>query len=125
MNSPMIPVSIGELIDKITILKIKQKQIKDSDKLSNILYELNLLEKIKYDLQLNRLDLLEQQLYDVNSRLWNIENFKRSCEKEQNFDDEFIRAARSVYQLNDLRAAIKREINQITDSKIVEEKQHL
>lgn len=120
----MIPVSIGELIDKITILQIKQKKITNSDKLKNINHELNLLEKIKYDLGLNNLILLEQQLYDVNSRLWDIENLKRSCEKNQKFDDEFIRAARSVYQLNDLRAAIKREINQITSSEIVEEKSH-
>lgn len=124
MNSLLIPVSIGELIDKITILKIKQKRIKDTDKLKNVAYELDLLEKIKYDLGLNNLVMLEQQLYDVNSRLWDIENFKRSCEKEQNFDEEFIRAARSVYQFNDIRAAIKREINQITQSSIIEEKSH-
>lgn len=120
-----IPVSVGELIDKITILKIKLKKIIDADKLKNIEKELNLLENIFNSLNLqNKVKKLQDKLYDVNSQLWDIEDRKRQIEVEKNFNDEFIRLARDVYLKNDKRALIKKEINLTTGSGIIEEKSY-
>lgn len=120
-----IPVSIGELIDKITILEIKLELIKDLYKLSNIEYELDQLNAKLNQLNLPK-DVEEQKiaLTAVNRRLWDIENFKRDCEKKKKFDDKFIEAARNVYIFNDERAAIKRKINLIAGSDIIEEKSY-
>ena len=120
------PISIGELIDKITILKIKSILIKDADKLFNIEKELQLLEELKDDLNLdlNNVDPLQQQLYKVNLELWHIENYKRECEKNQTFDEEFVQLARQVYLKNDFRASIKKQINELVGSTIVEEKSY-
>ena len=120
------PVSIGELIDKITILRIKTHLIDDQYKLDNVNKELRLLEDLKNTLGLNltQLDSLEQDLYNINRELWDIENFKRSCEHNQLFNEQFIAAARQVYLKNDRRAQIKRDINLLTNSTIVEEKHH-
>ena len=122
----LAPISVGELIDKITILKIKSNLIKDADKLFNIEKELQSLEELKdeLNLDLNNVDPLQQQLYKVNVELWHIENFKRECEKNQTFDSVFIETARQVYLKNDLRAEIKRRINDIAGSTIVEEKSY-
>jgi hypothetical protein len=123
----MIPVSVGELIDKITILRIKAQLIHSPDKLKNIEQELQLLEEVKDSTDLPdliELDLLEQELYRVNRQLWDIENYKRACEQTSNFDVLFIEAARNVYLKNDQRAEIKRQINQLAGSKIVEEKSY-
>lgn len=117
----MAPISIGELVDKITILQIKQSKTQDQLKLSNINTELELLQKILSSLNID-IETLKDQLYAVNLDLWHIEDYKRACEKEQNFDDGFVNAARQVYLKNDLRAEIKREINLQTNSLIVEEK---
>ncbi len=122
----LAPISVGELIDKITILKIKSNLIKDKIKLSNIQKELQALEELKHtmNLDLDKLDPLESQLYKVNLELWHIENYKRQSEKEQLFDDAFINAARQVYLKNDLRAKIKKDINTLVGSSIVEEKSY-
>jgi hypothetical protein len=120
------PISVGELIDKITILRIKSEQITDSAKLKNIAQELELLTELKTNLNINsdNIDTLEQQLYEVNQELWVIEDTKRQCEREQNFGPGFVYVARQVYLKNDLRAAIKRGINQLSGSNIVEEKSY-
>ena len=120
------PISVGELIDKITILRIKSEQINDISKLKNVTQELELLNDIKTNLNINsdNVDTLEQQLYEVNRDLWTIEDTKRQCEQEQNFGPGFVYVARQVYLKNDLRAAIKRSINQLVGSTIVEEKSY-
>ena len=117
------PISIGELIDKITILKIKSILITDPVKLKNIEQELQLLEELKDSLNID-VDSLQSKLYGVNLELWHIENYKRECEKNQSFDDKFIETARQVYLKNDLRAEIKRKINLMVGSTIVEEKSY-
>jgi len=120
------PVSVGELIDKITILRIKTHEITQPSQLANIEQELQLLEELRDTLALDpdTIDPLEHQLYGINSELWAIENYKRSCEATGNFDAEFVQAARNVYLKNDQRADVKRRINQLTNSSIREEKQH-
>ena len=120
-----IPVSIGELIDKITILEIKLELIDDEYKLGMVRNELDLLNERRQNLSLST-DLLdlEIELRQVNRRLWHIENLKRAHEAAQTFDNNFIQAARDVYIYNDQRAQIKRRINQLTGSLIQEQKQH-
>jgi hypothetical protein len=120
------PISIGELIDKITILKIKSILIVDTIKLKNIEQELQLLEELKDSLNvdIDTLEPLQSKLYGVNLELWHIENYKRLCEKNQTFDDKFIETARQVYLKNDLRAEIKHSINTMFGSTIVEEKSY-
>ena len=126
MANVHIPVSLGELIDKITILEIKRSKITDESKLRNVLRELDLLEHIW---QVSRLDrnLIEAewlQLRAVNEALWGIEDRKRLKEAAASFDQEFIALARAVYFENDKRAAIKRSINEKLGSDIVEEKSY-
>ena len=118
-----IEVSIGELYDKVTILRIKKDRIKDSKKLFNINKELIYLENkiLNNDPQVNN---LVDELYKINSKLWNIENSKRRCEAENNFGWDFIQLARDVYIYNDKRAEIKRKINVLTYSDVVEEKEY-
>ena len=118
-----IEVSIGELYDKVTILKIKKDRIKDSEKLFNINKELIYLENkiLNNDPQVNN---LVDELYKINSKLWDIENSKRRCEVENNFGWDFIQLARDVYIYNDKRAEIKRKINVLTYSDVVEEKEY-
>jgi len=111
MNFPNVPVSIGELIDKITILQIKSKHTDNE----YIIKELNDLIKIAEDLQVYKQSYLNE-LMEVNQSLWYIEDEIRIKEKNQEFDDEFIELARSVYKQNDLRAVIKRKINDETQS---------
>jgi hypothetical protein len=117
-----IPVSLGELYDKITILEIKQKEIKDENKLVFINKELELLNDIasEYPIESD----LYLRLKRVNLHLWKIEDDIRMREKEQRFDDYFIHFARSVYKTNDERSEIKREINEQYDSDIVEVKSY-
>ena len=123
----MAPISVGELVDKITILLIKQERIFSEDKLKNINKELaqltELLDTLTADHFENIADLF-LQLKDINNQLWDIENYKRACESTDNFDLIFIEAARNVYLKNDERARIKREINLLTGSGIVEEKSY-
>jgi hypothetical protein len=120
-----IPVSAGELIDKITILRVKVERI-DAAKKPNVVLELRLLEAI-LDRELPpspELAALTGRLAEVNARLWDIEDGKRACERRGAFGADFVALARSVYIENDRRAAIKREINEITGSEIVEEKSY-
>jgi hypothetical protein len=121
----LAPISLGELIDKITILELKQELIKDQAKLENIRYELDELNKILSNLLIKTPTQNEREaLKAVNRALWDIENFKRECEGNGRFDRAFIEAGREVYLKNDVRAKIKRDINIKTGSSIVEEKSY-
>lgn len=117
----LAPISVGELLDKISILEIKSKFAIDPAKLQNITTELEELTALKPAMS-DSLRELYTQLKEVNLELWNIEDFKRTCEKEQNFGEDFVAAARKVYLRNDYRAALKKSINNLTGSHIVEEK---
>jgi hypothetical protein len=121
----LAPISLGELIDKLTILELKEEYIKDSQKQANIQYELDELNQILVNLVIQT-PLTEEReaLKAVNRELWHIENFKRGCEQECNFDHKFVQAARDVYLKNDQRAHIKKRINSLTGSAIVEEKSY-
>ena len=121
----LAPISLGELIDKLTILELKQEYIRDELKLENINNELDELNKILNNL-LIKTPLTDEReaLKAVNRELWRIENFKRECEHTGRFDRAFIEAGREVYLKNDLRAQIKRTINTKTGSAIVEEKSY-
>ena len=120
-------ISVGELFDKITILNIKIKKIGDQQKLKNILKELNTLndESTKIDIP-DKLLLDEQvkKLQSINEELWDIENFKRECEANKDFGENFIKLSRDVHFKNDIRAEIKKEINLLSNSIIVEEKEY-
>lgn len=118
-----VPTSIGEVVDKITILQIKAKKITDKTKLENVQKELNLLTSLIDDINIPR-DLISI-LKDTNELLWDIEDRVRLCEKKSSFDQEFVDLARAVYITNDQRAAIKREINAVTGSELVEEKHYV
>ena len=120
----LVPISVGELIDKITILKIKQQKASDPQKLDNISRELDELTATWKKANTSDVDItnLENQLTQVNEILWNIEDDIRAKEAANAFDQEFIDLARSVYKQNDLRAALKKEINILTGSTLVEEK---
>ena len=126
MNKILAEVSVGELLDKISILEIKQEKIKDPEKLKFISNEhsvlKNQLEKnVKTDEKINN---LFKNLKEINSKLWIIEDDKRLCEKKKDFTEEFIRLSRDVHILNDERANIKLEINNHTGSKIKEIKEY-
>jgi hypothetical protein len=126
MNKILVEVSVGELLDKISILEIKKEKIKDSEKLKfiNDEYEVlkNELEKnIKIDEKLTKLFVA---LKNINSKLWIIEDEKRMCEKDSNFGENFIRLSRDVHFFNDTRAKIKLDINNHTGSKIREIKEY-
>ena len=121
LSSILAPVSLGELIDKITILEIKQIHM-TGIKLKNVDKELKLLKNIIQDTNLEiDIDLINK-LKEVNKNLWEIEDNIRIKETNQEFDKEFIQLARSVYQQNDMRASLKREINLLYNSQLVEEK---
>ena len=119
----LAPVSIGELIDKITILEIKSEHMKKT-KLKNVNKELGLLKNILQDNNIEIGEDLVNDLKKVNNRLWEIEDTIRIKESKQEFDKEFIEIARSVYKENDIRASIKKEINQKYNSEISEEKSY-
>ena len=126
MNKIIVEVSIGELLDKVSILEIKQEKIKDSEKLKFINNEHSVLKEqlmksVKSD---EKLDKLYQSLKEINSKLWLIEDEKRLCEKEKDFGEKFIKLSRDVHFLNDDRAKIKLEINNHTGSKIKEIKEY-
>jgi hypothetical protein len=126
MKDILIPVSPGELLDKITILRIKAARLTDASKLTNVRLELDLLEKTWRDSGCAAFDVSEDEraLQSVNERLWDIEERKREKEARQTFDREFIELARAVYIDNDERAAIKRRVNLQLGSRIVEEKSY-
>ena len=126
MNKILAEVSVGELLDKISILEIKQEKIKDLDKLKFINEEHSILKdqldkNVKSD---EKLDSLFQSLKEINVKLWVIEDDKRQCEKEKDFTEKFIKLSRDVHFLNDDRAKIKLEINNHTGSKIKEIKEY-
>ena len=127
MNELSVPISCGELIDKITILEIKAERIRDSAKLANVRTELDLLHAT-WNRYANpprvNIERERARLKAVNEQLWEIEDRIRLKEKEQAFDAEFIELARAVYFRNDERAAVKREINLKLGSQLVEEKSY-
>jgi len=126
MSEIIVPVSPGELIDKMTILRIKTQRITDATKLKNVRLELDALQETWAKSNYASVDITadEQALLDVNERLWAIEDEIREKERAQAFDAEFIRLARAVYFENDERAAIKRRINLRLGSAIIEEKSY-
>ena len=126
MNKILVEISIGELLDKISILEIKKEKIKDPDKLKFIDNEYKVLkEQLDKNIKSNKkLDELFESLKQINSKLWIIEDEKRMCEKNSNFDEKFIKLSRDIHFLNDNRAKIKLEINTLTGSKIKEMKQY-
>ena len=119
----LAPVSLGELIDKITILEIKKEKI-DSSKLNNVLKELNYLNIVLKDINVNVDQSLIKKLKKINRVLWDIEDEIRNKEFLKNFDESFIKLARLVYLENDKRSSIKHEINSKYNSSIVEEKSY-
>ncbi len=120
-------ISVGELFDKITILNIKIQKIHDSEKLINIKNELSFLNNQVSNIKVKDQGLLSQninKLQSINEELWDIENYKRECEANKDFGEKFIQLSRDVHFKNDIRALIKKEINFLTDSIIVEEKEY-
>ena len=126
MNKILVEISVGELLDKISILKIKKEKIKDPEKLKFIDDEYKVLKNqldnnIKSD---KKLDGLFESLKQINSKLWVIEDEKRMCEKKSDFGEQFVKLSRDIHFLNDNRAKIKLEINTYTGSKIKEIKEY-
>lgn len=120
-----IPVAVGELFDKITILRIKAARLTDPGQLDNVRRELADLEAVAATVPGSvELDDLVLRLQVINDGLWDVEDGKRAHEREGRFDADFIALARRVYRENDQRAALKREINRLTGSTLVEEKSH-
>lgn len=122
----MVEVSLGEVLDKVTILKIKRARIDDPGKVSNVIKELGSLEEsieasgmVSPEIRAVVADLLE-----INKELWDIEDNIRECERQKNFGEEFVRLARAVYFTNDRRAAAKNRINRMSGSRLVEEKSY-
>lgn len=113
-------VSIGELLDKISILRIKSEKLSDPEKLKHVRHELNVLSKETYDIE-NSEPWIEK-LVKVNSKLWDIEDRIREKERDEEFDDEFVQVARSVYFTNDKRFDVKNEINKFYNSDVKEQK---
>ena len=126
MNDILVPISPGELLDKITILRIKVARIGDAAKLANVRLELELLEKTWRDCGCAAFDVAqdERALQRVNELLWDVEDRIRGKEAKQTFDREFIELAREVYVSNDERAAIKKRVNLQLGSRLVEEKSY-
>ena len=126
MNKILVEVSVGELLDKISILEIKKEKIKDPIKLKFITDEHSIL-KVQLDQNVKsdvKLDGLFQSLKEINAKLWVIEDNKRLCEKNSDFTENFIKLSRDVHFLNDDRAKIKLEVNNYTGSKIKEIKEY-
>jgi 5'-deoxynucleotidase YfbR-like HD superfamily hydrolase len=126
MNKIIVEVSIGELLDKISILEIKQEKIKNPEKLKFIYKEYSILKdqykkNVKSD---DKLDNLFNSLKDINNKLWVIEDDKRQCEKDKDFGEKFIKLSRDIHFFNDDRAKIKLEINNHTGSIIKEIKEY-
>ncbi len=119
------PVSLGEIVDKISILMVKQKKIDDPKKLDNVNKELSMLQDtISRNVKLDEINIYLKELIDINSKLWVIEDDIRDCERKKQFDQKFIDLARSVYFTNDKRAKVKLEINEKFGSELVEVKSY-
>ena len=122
-----IPVSVGELVDKISILEIKDMKITDKEKLKNINYELSKLKDISKKVKsknVKEFDSNFNKLLEINNELWEIEDSIRKLESKNQFDDDFINIARKIYKLNDQRFKIKQNINLIFGSQLIEEKEY-
>ena len=120
-----VPVSIGELLDKMSILEIKSSRILDSEKLKNITRELDLLSNIVGEnnfLELEETKVIYTELLDVNKTLWDLEDSIRDKERNKCFDEEFVEISRSIYRQNDLRCSLKTKLNSKLGSEIFEEK---
>ncbi len=124
MSDVLVPVSVGELIDKITILQIKKIMISNEDQLININRELEALQQVKNDLGLQGVEDMQEDLAAINFCLWDTEDAIRVCESQKDFGPRFISLARCVYKLNDKRSRVKRDININFNSSIVEEKSY-
>jgi len=120
-----IEISIGELVDKVTILEIKTKKMKSIDKVENVKKEYAILSKSMNSLGIDSTHEDYIELMSVNEKLWDIEDGIRAKESRSEFDDEFIKLARSVYFINDDRAAIKRKLNIDFNSELIEEKEYV
>ena len=126
----LVPVSVGEIFDKLSILQIKEQKISDPTKLGNVKNEIKELKKSIVDFKIDEqsyskvLNLLKAKLFETNSKLWDIEDALRELENKKIFELEFISLARQVYITNDERAEIKKEINKLTGSNIIEEKHY-
>ena len=122
-----VPVSLGEIVDKITILRIKERMIEDAGKIANVRRELSALEQAYLEsvgAPPPAVVTFTEQLEEVNKKLWDVEDELRDCERDQDFTARFVTLARSVYHTNDERARLKREINQALGSEFVEEKSY-
>ena len=124
----LVPVSAGELIDKITILQLKAERLQRPEALANVSRELQGLIRTLHDagpaFSAGRVVMLTEALQEINTKLWNVEDTLRFLEAEERFDEEFVSLARSVYKLNDQRAALKRKINESCGSTLLEEKSY-
>jgi hypothetical protein len=123
---PQLPVSWGEVFDKWTILQIKTEKLQDATQRANVIKELREIEKVIGDMERfpATLPALVQTLKEINAQLWDVEDGKRHCERQQKFDQAFVELARKVYFGNDQRAVIKRKINALLGSALVEEKSY-
>lgn len=127
MDHVMVPISIGELFDKISILVIKSERITDQNKLANVTIELELLQKIADGILADAppsLAGLLTELREINEAIWDAENVVRECDKLGRFDENFVQTARTTYGNNDRRASAKRKINMLLGSTVMEEKSH-
>lgn len=122
----LVEISPGELIDRLTILRIKRARVTDRQKLRNVITELRALEETHRAVtgESVELEALTSQLAEVNESLWEAEDAVRECERRETFDGRFVAHARSIYRLNDRRSALKRRINQLLGSRLVEEKEY-
>lgn len=125
----LIPVAAGELFDKKTILQIKRERIASPEQRANVERELALLAEVAERVasstaRRGELEALEAQLRGINEQLWDLENSVRACERDARFDEAFVQTARSIYAGNDRRAAVKRQINLLLGSTLIEEKSH-
>ncbi|MCB0725437.1 MAG: hypothetical protein KDC73_12140 [Ignavibacteriae bacterium] len=120
----LIEVSNGEIIDKLTILTIKLANIQEEQKLGNIRKEFDVMYNAAKEIGIDETNDLYQQMLEINSKLWDIEDKIRDCESRKDFGEEFVKLARSVYITNDERSRIKREINLQTGSSLIEEKSY-
>jgi hypothetical protein len=126
-SAVLVPISVGELFDKISILEIKSERLSGEAKLANVNHEMRLLKDIATNLDLRereRLAAILPRLKEVNERIWEAEDKIRECERNHTFGDVFLEVARSIYRLNDARAAAKRELNILSSSMVVEEKSY-
>jgi Family of unknown function (DUF6165) len=121
----LVPISVGELMDKITILEIKSERIKNPIQLENIVHELEALRAVRLgDIDCTMLNKLSAELKRVNAKLWDIEDAIRDCDARGDFGNAFVELARAIYRLNDERSRLKKAINLASGSRLVEEKSY-